>query len=115
MGSQCVLVISKKPLLCEGLKKLIEEGGLAKVVVASDDEAALSLITEAQPDLIVTERPNTKVNGAMYFGNAEDKPSRVVVLGWNDDKLAVYSRERVLPATTQHFIEVVRECLMSVV
>ena len=114
MGSQCVLVISKKPLLREGLKRLIEERGLATVVVAPDDETALSVITEADPDLIVTECPNIKPSEALYFGNSEDKPTKVIVLGWDDDKLAVYSRERVLPATMQHFIGVVRECLMSV-
>lgn len=109
MKTKLILVIMKQPLLREGLKYLIEESGVARVVTAPAEQDAERLVAEMAPDVVVIERGDTAVNNLSHFFHWQDKPSRVVVLGWKDDKLAVYSRWPVLPATVENLIRAITE------
>ena len=109
MKLQRIVVVSECPMFREGLKRLIEEAGVPAVVTASDNESIRSLVVEAAPDVVVVARLDTSANGLVYFLQRQEKPTKVIVVGWDDDKLAVYSRLPLLPATLKNFIEVLRK------
>lgn len=108
MKSQFILIVSARPLLREGLKYLFEEGELSTVITAPDEKSAESLTAEVAPDIVVIDRPDTRGDELVYFLPWRDKPAKVVVLGWSDNKLAVYCRRQVLPATLQNLLKAVR-------
>ena len=110
MEAKLIVVVSERPMFREGLKRLIEEAGLATVITAPDEESAESLAVEVAPDIVVIDRPDTRVDDLTYFSLGQDKPAKVVVLGWNDDKLAVYSCRLVLTATLQNLIKAISGC-----
>jgi len=113
MKSEVILIISERPLFCEALKRLIEEETGAEVITAPDEESGESIAAEAGPSIIVIDRPHTKADDVVYFLRTQDKPAKVLVIGWSDDKLAIYSRRTVLSATVQNLIEVIREGLIQ--
>ena len=111
MKSHCTLIISKRPLLCEGLGYLIDELFETAIVKAPDEETAEQLCAGFVPDLIIVDRPKAKAYGQMCSLWALNSEATVILVGWEDNDLAVFSCERVMPATLQNLIESVRESL----
>ena len=111
MKSHCTLIISKRPLLCEGLGYLIGELLETAIVKATDEETAEQLCAGFVPDLIIVDRPKAKAYGQMCSLWALNSEATVILVGWEDNALAVFSCERVMPATLQNLIESVRESL----
>ena len=113
MKTEClILVISKRPLLCEGLKCLLKETAQVTVITTPDEESARSSCGEVMPDIVIVDRPHIRAYKPMYFLQEQDKPLGVVILGWDDDKLAAYSREQVLPATLQNLGKVIKNYVL---
>jgi len=108
---QVVLVFSERPVFREGLKRLVEEAGLGTVITASDEESTKSRMAEVAPDVIVIDRPEARADELTYFLLRENEQAKVVVYGWNDNKLAIYSCRHALPATLENLIKVIREQL----
>ncbi len=113
MKSRFVFVISGRPLFRESLKYLIEKVGLARVITAPTEEGAERLADDFAPDVVVIDRGDTGANNLTRFFHKPDKPAKVIVLGWNDDRLAVYSRWPVLPATCENLIRAITEPTFS--
>jgi DNA-binding NarL/FixJ family response regulator len=111
--SRRILIISSRPLLLEGLKRFVEKIAQVIVIAAPDEESAESLCAGTTPDIVVIDRPHVRVYEPVCFLQQSDRPIKVVLIGWDDDMLAVCSRERVLPATLQNLANVIKECLPS--
>lgn len=109
MNTERILVVSGRPLLCEGLKLIIEEAALATVTTAPDEVSAARLVAEFAPGVIVIDRPDTGAADLNYLFQHQDYPVKVIVIGWNDDKIAAYSRQALQTATLQNLIKVIRE------
>ena len=108
MNTQHILVISKRPIFCEGLKLIIEKAISATVTTAPNGVNAAIRRPAFTPNVIIIDRPDTAAVDLKLFFQHEEYPAKVVVIGWNDDKIAVYSRSTVQPATIQNLIKVVR-------
>jgi len=91
------------------LKLIIEEAMPAVVTTVPDGVSAARLMAEFTPSVIVIDRPDTAAVDLNFFFQHEDYPVKVVVIGWNDDKIAVYSRPTVQPATIRNLIKVIRK------
>ena len=109
MSTGVVLIVSERLLLLEGLQRLVEESGLGTMVTASNLQNAKHHAFEVDPDVIIVDRADVKADDLTYHSLWEHPRAKVVVYGWNDDKLVVYSRRTVLPATLQNLISVIRD------
>ena len=107
--SERILVVSERPVLCEVLKSFIEEGGSGTVITASNERSAARLVAELAPTTIVIDRPDIGAEGLGYLFQHQEQVVKVVVLGWSDDKLAVYCRQAVQPATQRNLMEAISE------
>jgi DNA-binding NarL/FixJ family response regulator len=103
-----ILVISPSPLLREGLKLIIEESIPASVTMADDGVSAARLVVELAPSVIVVDRPDTKASDLDRLFQAQGFPSKVVIIGWDENKIAVYSRSEVETATLGNLITLLR-------
>jgi DNA-binding NarL/FixJ family response regulator len=104
MKRRVVLVISKHRLLRDGLKRLIEDTGAATVIMAPDQESVPPRLRRASVDAVVLEKPNIELDDQACSLLQLYQPAKVILLGWNDDRLAVYSRRLSLPATVKNLI-----------
>ena len=102
------LVISKRPLLCSGLKHLIETEGLATVFTAADENSAASLFNDVSPDIVLIEHSDTKSSDVPKFLRCRDRPTRVIILGWNDNKLLDCFFQQEMEATVENIMKVIR-------
>ena len=109
MSTGIVLIVSERLLLLEGLQRLVEESGLGTVITVSSLQAAKYRAVEVDPDVIVVERADAEADDLTCYSLWEHPRTKVVVYGWNDDKLVVYPRRTVLPATLQNLISVIRD------
>lgn len=104
-----VLVISERPILCHGLKHIIEKSLPAAVTTVDSCEAATKYINAFSPGLIVLARPNVSPGSIEALLQKDSDTVKLVVVGWEDDKIALYYRSRVRNATVQNLIEVIKE------
>jgi hypothetical protein len=111
MKPHCTLIISKLPLLCESLGCLIDEMLETSIIKATDEETAEYLCAGFAPDLIIIDRPKAQAYGQMCSFWASNSEAVLILLGWEDDELAVFSCKRVLPATLQNLVKSVKESL----
>jgi hypothetical protein len=81
------------------------------IIKAPDEETAEHLCAGCMPDLIIVDRPNVRAYGQVYSLLASNSEATVILLGWEDDELAVFSCERVMPATLQNLVESVKGSL----
>lgn len=103
--SECILVVSEKPVFCEILKHLLEEAGWQKVVIASSKRSASRLAAELSSVAILLDQPDTRVEDLSHLFPRSDQTINIMVLGWNDNKLAIYRRRVIEPATCLSLVE----------
>ena len=103
-----VLIVSNCPLLREGMRLLIKEITF-NVITTADEKSASSLITKYTPSVIVVDRPNAKTVRLDSLFPRIDYPVRVVIVGLDDDKLALYSRPTVCKATRENLVKMITE------
>jgi len=99
-----VLLVDDHPLLLEGLRKLIEcETGLHVCGMAGDVRAALMMVDEFQPDLIITDLTLPGRNGLELIKDLGSLHPEVpiIVLSMHDEM--VYA-ERVLRAGGRGYV-----------
>lgn len=106
---QVVLVVSKRPLLREGLKRLIEGTGVATVKTAPDQESARSSLVGVATDVVVVDKSDTELDDQVCSLLREYQQAKVVLLGWNDDRLAIHYGRLILPATIKNLIWTIRQ------
>ena len=98
-------MVSSCPLLREGLKLIIEEATSASVTTATDDVSAIHLASEITPTVIVVGRPDTKASGLDSLFQHQGYPTKVVIIGRDDNRIAIYSRSEVETATLKDLIK----------
>ena len=111
MKPHCTVIISKRPLFCEGLGYLIDEMLETAIIKAPDEETAEYLCAGFAPDLIIVDSLKAQAYGQMCSFWALNSEATVILLGWEDDELAVFACERVMPATLQNLAKSVKESL----
>lgn len=103
-----ILIISKRPLLREGMKLVIEENNFA-VFFATSEKRALNLIEKHVPSVIVIDRPNTNDVQLDYLLRHIDYPVKIVIIGWDDEKIAIHKHYTFDKATRENLIKVITE------
>ena len=87
---------------------LIEKAVVSKVSTAPNEVSAAPLIAEFAPSVIITDRTDTETADRLsFYFQHKDYAVKVVVVGWNDDKIAVYSRDMVQPATIENLAKAI--------
>ena len=104
-----VVIVSSREVFCKGLKLMIEEQELARVTTVADEGSAADVVAKLVPGIVIVDRPDTKAVDLDYFFQRGDHPVKVVVIGWDNNQMAVYSRQMVEEATLQNLLEVIRE------
>ncbi len=103
-----VLVVSEQQLVSQGLKLIIENAGSAEVVTAQDEATAASLMADLTPRIVVVDRDAIDDNpDRAHFD--EEYPDKLVLISSTDDRMVVYSREKVDSATLENLLETIRE------
>jgi DNA-binding NarL/FixJ family response regulator len=113
MGLRRFLIISRRPLFCEALKYVVEEMEHGIAITAPDEESAQSICAGTAPDVVIIDRPHVGPYETVCFFPKSDRPVKVVLLGWEDGRLAVCTCERVLPANLRNFANVIKKSLPS--
>ena len=76
------------------------------VTTTPNEVSAGSLVAEFNTSVIVTDRPDTEAADDLSFCfQHKEYPVKAIVVGWNDDKIAVYSRATVQPATIENLMK----------
>ncbi len=109
MSTQRVLVVSGQPLISQGLKLIIEEAVSTEVTTASDEKVAANLMTELAPGVVVVDRTEVDETDLDCILFGQDYPAKLVVISPNDDRMVVYSREKVNSATMENLLDTIRE------
>lgn len=103
-----VLIVSNCPLLREGMRLLIKEIAF-NVITTADEKSASSLITKYTPSVIVVDRPSAKAVRLDSLFRRIDYPVKVVIVGLDDDKLALYSLPTLYKATRENLVKLITE------
>ncbi len=103
-----ILVVSEQQLVSQGLKLMIENAGSAEVVIAEDEATAASLMADLTPRIVVVDRDAIADNPDRDHFD-EDYPDKIVLISSNDDRMVVYSREKIGSATLENLLETIRE------
>ncbi len=106
MSAKRVMVVSGQPLISEGLKLIIEESGVTQVAVVSDQSSVAGMMAKLAPNVIVVDR--TELDDSEIDSN-NDYPSKVVVISPNDDRMIVYSRQKVDTASLENLLATIQE------
>jgi len=104
--NRSVLIVSNCPLLREGMRLLIKEITF-NVITTANEKSASSLITKYTPSVIVVDRPSAKAVRLDSLFRRIDYPVKVVIVGLDDDKLALYSRPALYKATRENLVKVI--------
>ena len=102
MNTQRVLIISKKPLLREGWKMVIDETAAVTVTTAPNKEELTNLVAEFAPSITIVDQLDTEAIDLDQLFSHQDYPGKVILVGLNDDQMVIYSRERIQPATVEN-------------
>lgn len=108
MRYKLAIIVSGRPMFCEALKRLMGETQQVSEIVTSDEESASKLITKLKPDIVVIDRPDAAVEGLLYFSQQEARPTKVIVVGWNDNKLTTYARPITVPASVENLTKIIK-------
>ena len=104
-----ILVVSKNSILAEGVKLLVGEAVSCIFKTALNNRQATHLINEFKPETVILDRPKVSVKGLDNVFLSDEFSSKVIVIGWGDDKLAVYTRQGAKDATVQNLIEAITD------
>lgn len=103
-----VLVVSEQQLITQGLKLIIESAGSGEVVTAEDEATAASLMSNWTPRIVVVDRDNLEDDpDRIHFD--EDYPDKLVLISGTDDRMVVYSREKIDSATLENLLQTIRD------
>ena len=109
MKRQVILVVSERPLLCEDLKRLIEGTGVATEITAPDQENARSSLVGVAAAVVVVDKSDTEFDDQVCSLLREYQQAKVVLLGWNDDRLAIHYGRLILPVAMKNPIWAIRQ------
>ena len=108
MNTQRVLVVSGQPLISQGLKLIIEGAVSTEVTTVSDEKLAADLMAELTPGVVVVDRTEADETDLDCILFGQDYPAKLVVISPNDDRMVVYSREKVHSATMENLLDTIR-------
>lgn len=103
-----VLVVSEQQLVSQGLKLILEDAGSAEVFTASDEATAASMVADMSPRIVVFDRDDLEEARDRLLSE-EDYPDKIVIIDSSHEKMVVYSRRKVDPATLENLLGTIRE------
>lgn len=101
-----ILVVSEQQLVSQGLKLIIEKAGSAEVLTAEDEATATSIMSDLTPRIVVIDRDALEDNPYRAHFD-EDYPDKLVLISSTDDRMVVYSREKVDSATLENLLNTI--------
>ena len=104
MDAERILIVSERPLLCEGLKKIIEEAMPAVLVTISGERGVKHIITEFAPGIILVDRASSEATSLDHLFGQVEYPVKVIVIGFKDNQIHVYSQGKRLQASLENLI-----------
>ncbi|HEY7477545.1 MAG TPA: response regulator transcription factor [Actinomycetota bacterium] len=78
-GAPTVLVVDDEPIVCDVLRRYLEDGGFA-VRIAGDGEEALASLSDSMPDLIVLDLMLPKIDGYGVFRFVRERGGTPVIM-----------------------------------
>jgi len=103
-----VLVVSEQQLVSQGLKLIIEKAGSAEVLTAHDEATAASIMSDLTPRIVVIDRDSLEDHPERAHFDA-DYPDKLVLISSTDDRMVVYSREKVDSATLENLLNTIEK------
>jgi len=113
MSYKLAIIVSKHPMFCEALKRLIGETQQVSEIVTADEENARKLIAKLEPDIVLIDRPDATFEGLLYFSQQEECPTKVIIVGWNDNKLTAYACPITVPASVENLTKIIKGSRIS--
>jgi len=104
MDTKRILIVSERPLLCEGLKKTIEEAMPSALVTISGETGVKHIISEFAPGIILVDSTSAVAASLDHLFGQVEYPVKVIVIGFKDDQIHVYSQEKRLKASVENLI-----------
>ena len=88
-----VLVVDDHPVVLQGCRRILEDGGIASVFEANDASTGYELFRSQRPDVIIVDLGlrNDGLDGMSLIRriNAEDRRVRIIVLSMHNDPTIV--------------------------
>ena len=103
------------PLLSEIIKQAVNKLDSVKITCVSKEAAAIQLSGKSDYDVIIFTGNDLRGVNLNQFYQHLNLPNKVIVFGWDEDQIAVYSRSDLKKATLRNLTSVltnVREQLL---
>jgi len=106
-NSKLIMIFSRRPVVCEGLKQIIEEIASCRVEAVCSDKISVSAIADSKAQIIIIGRPDVRIEGLDYLFQHLPQVTTLVTVGWEDDKTGVYTRQVMPGATLRNIVDVI--------
>ena len=103
-----IVIISKVPLYCEALKSIVKEVTPSRVFIYSDLARGINKAIQIAPALIFIEDQYVSPKEFEPLFEHTDRDTKVVVIDWDENKMAIYSRTAVSEATMENLSQVIK-------
>jgi len=101
-----VLVLSDTPLLREIIKQTVERIASTEITFAVNEATASQLSSKPACDVIIAVCKNVRDVNLNRFFRHHDHLARIIVIGWDEEQIAVYSRSNLTKATLRNLTKV---------
>ena len=103
-----IVIISKVPLHCEALKSIAKEVTPSRVFIYSDLARGINRAIQLAPALLFIEDHHVGPKEFESFFEHNGRDTKVVVIDWDDNKMAIYSRTAMFEATMENLSQVMK-------
>lgn len=110
---QLALVISNQPLHRDGLRLIVQQATSMTVTTAPNTSSGVRLATRFKPAVIVIDAKQIDAAVPLPLLERADSDVTVVAIDWEADRMVIYSRSAVLPATLDNLFEALRKWLRN--
>ena len=99
------MIVSKRPALGEGLKKLIEHKLFCTLATTSYEETDAEFMVELEPGIVIFDRRDIRSKSFDYLFQSQEQLFRIALIRWKDYNIAVYSCKVVQGLTLENLME----------
>lgn len=72
-----------------------------------DEQTASRIVADSSPTVVLLDRPNTNLE-KLDFLFKKPELKEIIILGWSDNKLAIY-RHQLVEATTDNLTSAIKD------
>jgi len=107
MDTQKILIVSERPLVYQGLKKIIQETMPKVSITVSGEQAVKQLVKELGPVVVLVDRASVEAARLDDLFSHLECAVKVIVIGSYDDQMLVYSRGMKQTANFENLIRAI--------